>query len=232
MIQMRKHEVRSYIALAILFAAYSVIAFAAPFHRNGVFWLAYACGAAAVAYQAFSLKAAFFRECDVKSRIYGIPIVKLGVVYLTVQMTASFLEMAFSKAAPFWMALIVNAVLLALAGIGGIAADGAREEIERQDAHLKRDCLKMRELQSFSVSLYGQCSDEALRKALKSVTEELNYSDPVSSERTRAMEDKIMGQLQEIQGALAKRDEADIVTLCAGAVAAIKERNRLCALGK
>ena len=90
----------------------------------------------------------------------------------------------------------------------------------------------MRELQSFSASLYGQCSDEALRKALKSVTEELNYSDPVSSERTRAMEDKIMGQLQEIQGALAKRDEADIVTLCAGAVAAIKERNRLCALGK
>ena len=64
------------------------------------------------------------------------------------------------------------------------------------------------------------------------MTEELNYSDPVSSERTRAMEDKIMGQLQEIQGALAKRDEADIVTLCAGAVAAIKERNRLCALGK
>ena len=215
MIQMRKHEVRSYIALAILFAAYSVIAFAAPFHRNGVFWLAYACG-----------------ECDVKSRIYGIPIVKLGVVYLTVQMAASFLEMAFSKAAPFWMALIVNAVLLALAGIGGIAADGAREEIERQDVHLKKDCLKMRELQSFSASLYGQCSDEALRKALKSVTEELNYSDPVSSERTRAMEDKIMGQLQEIQGALAKRDEADIVTLCAGAVAAIKERNRLCALGK
>ena len=67
---MGKNEIRGYIVDAILLIVFSVIAFAAPFAKTGVFWMAYLFGVIAIAYQIYVFKISFDQGEDVKSKFY------------------------------------------------------------------------------------------------------------------------------------------------------------------
>ena len=79
---MGKNEIRGYIVDAIVFIIFSVISFAPPFHKAGVFWLAYIFGVIAIVYQIYVFKISFSQGDDVKSKFYGFPIARVGVIYL------------------------------------------------------------------------------------------------------------------------------------------------------
>ena len=229
---MKKNEIRIYIALAMIFAVFTMISFAVPFDRNGIFWLGYIFGAIAIAFQIYFLKISFFREGDAKSKFYGFPIARVGLIYLTVQMITSLIEMAIGKYIPFWIVLIINVLIIAFAAAGCIATDAIREGIERQDVKLKKDVNRMRNLQSLTSSLEGQCSDVGLKKILNKLAEEFRYSDPVSSDSTEALEEDLFIQLQDVQKAIVDGDTESVTKLCDGVVLTLRERNRLCALNK
>ena len=110
---MKKNEIRIYIALAMIFAVFTMISFAVPFDRNGIFWLGYIFGVIAIVFQVYFLKISFFREGDAKSKFYGFPIARVGLIYLTVQMITSLIEMAIGKYIPFWIVLIINVLIIA-----------------------------------------------------------------------------------------------------------------------
>lgn len=46
-----KNRARSWVALGVILVVYSVVAFAPPFVKNGVFWLSYVFGVVAIAVQ-------------------------------------------------------------------------------------------------------------------------------------------------------------------------------------
>ncbi|MCM1335363.1 MAG: hypothetical protein NC084_10960 [Bacteroides sp.] len=46
--KMNKNQIRFLVIVALVFVVFSVIAFAPPFARTGVFWLAYVFGVLAV----------------------------------------------------------------------------------------------------------------------------------------------------------------------------------------
>ena len=56
---MSKNRLRGYITLAVLLAVFSVVAFAAPFSKTAVFWLAYVFGVIAIAYQIYVFQMSF-----------------------------------------------------------------------------------------------------------------------------------------------------------------------------
>lgn len=229
---MKKNEIRSYIVLAIVFIAFSVISFAVPFNRTNIFWLGYICGVIASAFQIYILKMSFFGEGNVKSKFYGFPIARIGLIYLAVQIIASFMEMALGKYIPFGVVLIINVIVIAFALVGSIAADAMREEIERQDVKLKKDVTKMRNLQSLASTLEGQCSDESLKKTLGKMSEEFRFSDPVSSDSAESLEDDLLIQLKDVQKAIVDGDTESVRKLCESTISTLKERNRLCAVNK
>lgn len=229
---MKKNEIRSYIILAIVLVVFSVISFAIPFDKNNIFWFGYIFGIIAIAFQVYFLKISFFGEGDVKSKFYGFPIARIGLIYLVVQIVASFIEMAIGKYIPFWAVLIINVIIIALAASGCIATDAMREEIERQDTVLKKDVNRMRNLQSLASALEGQCQDVGLKKTLNRLADEFRYSDPVSSDSTVALEDDLLVQLNDIQRAIVDGDTEAVNKLCDSAVSVLKERNRICALNK
>lgn len=229
---MGKNQTRGYIADAILMIVFSVIAFAAPFTKTGVFWMAYLFGVVAIAFQIYVFQISFNQGDHVKSKFYGFPIARVGVIYLAVQLVLSLVEMCLAAIVPMWVSVIVNVLPIAFALIGCIAAEVMREEIVRQDIKIKTNVGNMRALQSQTASFVGMCQDAVRKKQLQDLADEFKYSDPVSSEATKEMEMELKFLVNEIQRALVDGDMKSVEGFLVRAKAGLAERNRVCKLGK
>ena len=227
-----KLKTQSIIILAVVFAAFVVIAFAVPFVRNGLFWLSFIFGLIALAAQLFAFPVAFKNGETVRSKFYGFPIARIAIVYLCAQIVLSIVFMAVSKFVPAWVGLIIFVLLLAAGAIGFVAADAMRDEVERQDEKLKKDVSVMRALQSKVNALVGQCSTPAGQQAVKKLSEELQYSDPVSSNAVAEAESELSACVDTLQQAVVDGDETAILELARKASLALAERNRMCKLNK
>ena len=110
-----KNRVRSWIALGVILVVYSVVAFAPPFVKNGVFWLSYVFGVVAIAVQLYVMHTAFAKGESVKSKFYGFPVANVGIIYMLVQLAFGILMMIFAAKLPLWIPLIVDVVMLGAA---------------------------------------------------------------------------------------------------------------------
>ena len=228
---MAKNATKGIMPLVILLAVFSVIAFVIPFPKNTVFWIAYVCGVFAILFQLYIFRSSF-GKADARSRFYGFPIARLGIYYLVVQLAVSIIEIALSKFLPTWVVIIINVLILAVALIGCITTETMRDEIAAQDTKLKKSVSNMRELQSLTASLVNQTSDAELKKTLQKVADEFRYSDPLTSDKTRVMEEDMHSQISNLQQALIDDDVNNAKILCATLLDSLRERNRLCSLNK
>ena len=228
---MTRSKTRFLVVLAALFAAVTVIAFAIPFQRNATFWLAYVFALAALAAQLYVYPRAF-SGASARSKFYGFPIARIGLIYLVVQIVVGFIFMALAAICPTWVCLVVCVLILAAAAVGLISADAMRDEVERQDEQLKTDVSAMRTLQSLSSSLPALCTDAGARAELEKLAEAFRFSDPVSKPALAESEAELSGMLSELQTAVVDGDAAAIAGLCRRVTARLAERNRLCKLNK
>ena len=229
---MSKNGLRGCIVLAIVLAVFSVIAFAAPFSMTAAFWIAFISGVIAIAFQFYVFAVAFSKGEGAKSKFYGFPIARIGVIYLVVQLLVSIAEMCWASKIPAWVVLIINVIIFAVAAIGCIAAETARDVVVGQEAKVKQNISNMRSLQAVSAGLAGQCSDEALKKDLQKLADEFKFSDPVSSNATSALEAELDAQLNGLKNALGNGDYDTAKSLCDKLLNGLSERNRICKLNK
>lgn len=225
---MKKNYLRGLLVLIILLAAYNVIVFAFPFTRNGVFWTAYGFTAAAIDLQVVIFYLAFRRGESLKSKFYGFPIVKVGIIYLVIQVVAGFIFMAAAALIPVWATVIISVVLLATAGIGLITADAVRDVIEKQDAQLKQDTSFMRKIQLQADNMVNQCGEKKLMGAVKKFAENLRYSDPVSNAVLDSVEEELLVCINNLQKAIRENAYDEAFRICQEAERILKERNLLC----
>ena len=227
-----KNSVRGYAIWGIALAAWLVIVLAVPFVKNVVYWLSFAFTIVAFAAQIYVFRISFRNGESVRSKFYGFPIARIGVVYLAVQLALGLLLMALAKWVPAWVSAIVFVVTLAVAAVGCIAADMMRDEVERQDVQLKKDVSAMRAMQSRANALVSQCEEPELKTQLQKLAEDFRYSDPVSGDATADAEASLSACLDEVQRCLLDGDTNSASILCRRAAAALAERNRLCKLNK
>ena len=230
--KLTKNTVRGLIIGGIFLVVFNLIAFLVPFPRGGTFWVGYIFGMIAILAQAPIWMIAFRGAESARSKFYGMPIARVGVIFLVVQLIFSFIVMglAWVPVVPAWPFIIVSLLLLAAAALGTIATDITREEIVRQDVQIKRDVSKMRELQSLGNSLVRQCDDAAAKSELQKLSDALRFSDPVSSDATFEKEAELKRLLDELQSALVDGDFSGIGSLCKQAQNVLAERNRICKL--
>lgn len=232
---MSKNRIRFYVSLTIIFAIFSVIAFAVPFTHNAVFWQSYAFAAVAALVQLYSYPKAFdFEGKNVRSKFYGFPLARLTTIYLIAQLALSLLFMILGKFVEIktWIPVVLYAVVLGVFAIGFIAADSMKEEVERQDTVHKARVDTMRALQSKSVFIASQCDDSETKKALNKLAESFRFSDPVSSDALNDIEASLNALVDELQSAVLEKDNAAAQTLCAKVEATLADRNRMCKLNK
>ena len=158
--KLSKNSKRSIAVLLIALAIYNIIAFVVPFNKSVVFWIAYCFGFFAILIQVYVMSVAFKAGSTTKSKFYGYPIARIGIIYVVIQLILSFICMALGEYIPVWVVAIVFPVLLGLAAVGFIATDATRDEIEKQDQKIVEDVRFMRNLQSkmnncFKVQRFG-----------------------------------------------------------------------------
>ena len=231
---MKKNMTRWWVILGAVLVVYNVIVFAVPFPKNAVFFVSWLFTLAAIGMQVYVVRTAFYRGEGVKSKFYGWPIARFGVMYLAVQLALGlvFMALGFTLAVPVWLPLVLYVALLSVSAVGLIASDAMRDEIVSQDTALKRDVTCMRTLQSKAASMIQLAHDEQTRKLLEKFAEELRFSDPVSSASLRDIEADLTACVDELHQALTDGDEASIPLLERKAVSVLMERNRLCKLNK
>lgn len=231
--KMSKNAVRILIFAGLALVVFNVIAFVVPFMKNAVFWAAYAFGMTAIISQLAVMKYAFNGAETIRSRFYGFPVARIGVIYGICQLLLSFAAMALSPFIPMWIPMIIFIVMLAAAAAGMICADMVREEIEQQDKKLVKNVSNMRELQSKINLIVSQadCGEE-LKSALSKLGEDIKYSDPVSNSATEKIENELLVSIDELEKAVIDGEEAAALTLCRKISGTLAERNRLCKLNK
>ena len=225
---MKKRLLRGSVCLGVVLALYLLVAFLIPFAKTAVFWLSFGFTLAAFGVTAFSLYIAFLKKPDAKSRFYGFPIAKIGVIYGGAQLLLGLVFMALGKWLPVWVAALVYAIALGAAVIGLVSADAVAEEIHTQDEQLKKNVTFMRTLQSKVNQMAAQCS----LPEIKQFSEEVRYSDPVSSDALADIERDLSAAVDDLQAAIVDGDNAAASQLVKKADNLLKERNRLCKLNK
>lgn len=227
-----KNQKRIIIAAAIIFVVFSVIAFAVPFPKGGVFWVTYLFSVISLAVQPFVMKKAFDGENDINSKLYGFPIARISVVYCIAQTVLSLVFMALGKWLAVWVVIVFDVLLLGAAAVGFIGADAMRDEIVRQDKKLVKNTKYMNDLSSKVNVLVDQCGDEDVRKAVAKLAENIKYSDVVSSEALKDIEADLSSCVDELQGAVVDGEKESALSLTVKAEGLLAERNRLCKLNK
>lgn len=229
---MKKNEIRWWMVLAVIAVVYHIIIFALPFAKTPVFFVSWLFTAAAIAVQVPVIRRAFFQEEGIQSKFYGFPIAKLSLIYLAAQFVFSFFFMALGRFLPLWLPLICYFALLGAAAVGLIAADGIREEVERQETQIEKRVDRIRKFQSLSQTLANQNSMPEAEEELKKLEEAFRYSDPVSSGELEGLEDRLAEDLARLQDAVTMKKLEDALNLCRKTKADLEERNRLCRLQK
>ena len=231
--KLNKNAVRIIVLAGIMLVVFNVIAFVVPFAKNAVFWVAYAFGMTAIISQLAVMKLAFNGAETIRSKFYGFPVARIGVIYGICQLLLSFAAMALSPYIPMWIIMVIFIVMLAAAAAGMIGADMVREDIEHLDKKLVKNVSNMRELQS-KISLIVSQADcgEELKSALAKLGEDIKYSDPVSNPATEKIENELLIAIDELQKAVIDGEETAALTLCRKISGTLAERNRLCKLNK
>lgn len=225
---MKKDTIRAIVVAAIAFIIYNLIAFVIPFAHTAAFWISYGFTLAAFFVVAVSIYIAFFKNPDAKSRFYGFPIARIGVLYGIAQLVVSLIVMALATWTPWWIPTLVYAIGMGAAVIGLISAEAVVDEIQTQDVKLKDNTVMMRTLQSKINQIASQTDDAAIQ----SLAEEFRYSDPVSNDAIADAEADLAAAVDQLQAAFVDSDNEAMAQLCRKATALLAERNRLCKLNK
>lgn len=226
-----KNNIRIWVVLAITFVVYTVITFAPPFEHTTVFWLSYVFAAIAILAQFYVMHSAFMKGEGAKSKIYGFPIARVGAIYMVLQMVLSLVMMVFAAKVATWIAVLLYVVLLGGAGIGFIAADTVRDEVERQEVQHKKEISVIRALYAKVNGVASVCAGDAKAEAEK-LAEEFRFSDPVSNDALAEIEAQLTACVERLRTAATKGDSDTICELCRETSLTLAERNRLCKLSK
>lgn len=229
---MKKNDIRMAVASAVLVILAHLLVFLLPFHHGVIFWFSYVFLLIAFGVAAAAFALAFRGQQSMTSRFYGIPIAKVGVLYLAVQAVLSLVFMALGQVVPFGLVLVADAVLLGAAMLGLVAQDIARDHIQALDARLDTAVSVIRSAQSTLNLLVSRCDNLECRAAVQKLADELRYSDPVSSSELAQIEADLCAAIDELQQAVVDGDDDSVLTLCTQTRTLLDERNRLCKLGK
>lgn len=217
------------IVFAVILVMYNVVFFAVPFPKTGAAWAEYAfsmlaiIGGAGISYYAFS------KGGNLKSKVYGFPVFRMGYIYAAVQLIfgIAICIIGFFADVPMWIPLVVSVIILGLSAIGVIAADSARDVIEAQEEQVRTATKPMQTFRLDMQYIADSCKDERLKIKLNSLSEKFRYSDPVSCDELKEQEEKLRSEVSELE-ALVNADTEKAAELAEKAELHLADRNRRC----
>lgn len=222
-------KTKSFLAVgAIVLILYCVLYLLIPFPKTAAYWVEFAFSLIAVV-GGFAISQYAVKNDSIKSKFYGFPLLKVGIMYMAVQLILSFViaPIGFFAEIPVWIPIVLSVVVIGISAIGAIGIDTARDIIEEQEHHDEVVTKTMRTFRVDTHYVVNICSDPELKKDLEKLAEKFKYSDPVSSEALVEVEEKLKQEFKVLEEAvntdkeLAKKKINEVTILLA-------DRNRRC----
>ena len=229
---MKKDTMRLLIVSVAALIAYNFAVFMIPCYKTTTFWISWVFSLVSFAVAEYAIYTGLIKKPDAKSRFYGFPIARIGVIYLVVQVAVGGVFMAIGHIVPWWLATVACTIGLAVTLIGVMAAEAVVDQIQYQDNKIRESVSVMRGLQSKVGTLASRCEDSAAANAVRNFADELRYSDPVSSGAIADAEAELSAAVDALQAAVVEGNADQILAACRQASAMLAERNRLCKLNK
>lgn len=183
-------------ALALLFVIVSVIVFVVPIEKKPAVWIAYAFTCVAFVAQIIIWKIGFKDEA-LKSKFFGIPIIRVGFTYLVLQLIALAVFLVIPKA-PEWIVIIVCILILGISSVCMISSEIGRNIIENTEKKVDAKVSYIREIQADIEMCAERETDPEIKNQLLDLAEKVRYSDPMSSDILAEIENKISNKISEL----------------------------------
>ena len=190
-----KNRNKFLITLLVLFIVFSAVYFLVSYsHVSDAVWLLmYFFTLVAFGGQIYFYHVSFCKDESIDSKVYGIPVFKVGIIYLVIQLvfTAIITVINIFVDPLVAVVVIVEIVLIGLAIIGLIAAESYKEHILHEEKEVIVNTSFMDNLKNEVKAFNNQFNYEPLKKAMDKLTDLIIYSDPVSNEKITIIEDEI-----------------------------------------
>lgn len=225
-------------ALALLIVAalaFTIIVFVIPFHKDVSFWIAYVAELLAFALQVPIFKLAYDNAENLRSKVLGFPIFRAGYLYLGIQTAVSmivFILGAVIPAFPAWIAAVLCVIVLSAAIICSISADMARNKVVDIETAQAADTKMIMELCTRARNLVSRTEDVTIKTELEKLSEDLRYSDPVSSNATAEAEQRLLECFTHLETAVVGDNIENALELCRQAGILLRDRNNICKMNK
>lgn len=224
-------KAKSVIAIyAIVLAVYVLAFFVVPVPKIGASWICFVFTIISMVASLTICGIAFRNGTTYTSRIYGVPIFKIGIVYVVTQIIVGIIMCGIGAFlnVPEWIALLVSILLLAAALVGVIITDNARDIVEAVEA---KNCYATKNMNCFQIDIAGIvecCEDAQTKEQLKQLNELFAFSDPVTGDETKEIEESIKTLLDSLQTAVANGDVEEIQKIAKQTTVALNKRNKIC----
>ena len=200
---MTKNSKKYITIISLIIIIYNILVWAIPFPKKdtSTFIISYSASMIALIIQPIIYYIAIHNRSSLKSKLYGLPILRVSYIYVIVQMCFTILFYiigAFIKI-PTWISVVICTLLLGLSLIGILVTDTYREEIEKIETNVIVSNKFMTNLRIDSQSLARKTIDEPLHSELVKFSEMVRYSDPVSSDELADCELEIENKYNELK---------------------------------
>lgn len=220
---------------AVLLALFNVIAFvsvgwAGQEKYTSSFWIGYIfitvmfIGQLICSYMAFKADSA-------KKLFYNISLIRTSYIGLIVSFIVGGLCMLISPL-PYWVGVIVCAIVLVANVLSVIKATAAIDEIERIDTKVKTQTFFIKSLTVDADTLMASAKSETVKAECRKVYEAIRYSDPMSNDMLVSVEEQITVKFAKLSEAV-KADEANkAMEIANEIIILVGDRNKKCKLLK
>ena len=133
---------------------------------------------------------------------------------------------------PYWVGVIVCAIVLVANVLSVIKAAAAIDEIERVDTKVKTQTFFIKSLTVDADTLMASAKSEAVKAECRKVYEAIRYSDPMSNEALAAVESQITLKFAELTEAVKSDNEEMVFNISIELLTLISHRNKMCKVGK
>ncbi len=187
---------KKYIAIVIIIGVvYNILALAIPFaHKSEAsFWILWICGLLSIISQPFIAHYGLNETNTYKSKIYGWPIIRLGYLYMLIQMVLCIALFTLNSfvLVDYWIIIVIESILIGLTSIGLIMTDSYKQEIIKIENSLPNTTKFISDLRVDLETLANKVTEESIRIKLGLLVEEVKYSDPVSNDSLGEIEEEI-----------------------------------------
>lgn len=214
----------------IVLLMYIMIFLTIPFPKCESSWISFAFTIVALLFSLGVSSVAFRNKTTSVAVIYAYPIFRIGFAYMVIQFVVglAICILCYWYTLPYWISLVIYMCLLGLTVILILLADNTRDIVENIDIKTSRDTGVFDFIKMEMDTIEKICEPSLFGKELSELAREIKFSDPVSNEMTKNMDECIQNELRELKNIVIAKSTDDIKEKSVNIRNMVIERNNIC----